>query len=393
MNILFQLDASAPPTPTEMDYLPYGTRSVRVVVQTARPFPPLRLRPRHILPTDTANGIFRGFADGETALQLSWGGGHETGPCVQTVDKWGAFETCAPVVAGHRQTIIFNLTHLGPALPPMAVLTLEAFEDTTGRVVAQLPITLRRPAQLPSSIAQLPHISPTQWQYQAGTHLPVYESRWWPDAAVRYTAAPAHLPLRAELDQKTAVLNFFWNQSLIASIDDRTRPSILAPETALCELFSFSEAYIALRVWFFWLDVNMGHGFFIGRHEVPDAERFDFLIRLSDGKVGLACTDLHWRESWGISANTPQRATIGLSREAKATLVRTGLTKLWDKLWGKNEPTPQAYNPLGYIQRRAKLEARNTRFVVRAHGTEAHVPILTDLLADTESFFSSDVRL
>lgn len=394
MNIPFWLDGTAAPLP-QLDYLPYGTRSLRIEVRTNRPMPALRLRPHHRLPEESANGIFRGFEDGGTTFQLSWGGGHEAGPCARTEDRFGAFEVSAAVPAGHQQIIIFNLSHMGEALPETVVLTLEAFEEATGQVHAQLPITLRRPANLPASIGRLTRAAHgREWQLQAGTHLPRYESRWWPEQAVSYTAAPTSLPLRVVHDAEAAVLNVYWGETLTAVIEDHTTPSVLETKGVQCDLFSFSESYIGLRVWFFWLDVNMGHGFFIGRHEVPDAERFDLLIRLWDGKVGLACTDLHWRESWGVCEKTPQRATLGLTREAKIKLVQTGLEKMWSK-WqgeGKQAAVP-SYNPLGYIQRRAKLEARNTKFVVRAHGTEAHIPLLADLLADTDSFFSSDVRL
>lgn len=393
MTIEFWLDNSAAP-PASMEYLPHGTRSLRVRVRTRTPLPAMRLRPRHTTAEDTAHGIFRGFEDGGTQFQLSWGGGQEDGPPARSEDKLGAFEQPAGLNPEHTPTIVFNLTHIGRDLPETAVLTLEAFEVETGVVRATLPVTLRRPAALPPALACMPLAQNGRWNFQAGSHLPVYETRWWPAETVTYTAAPATLPLSVQYDAATTSLQVQWNAAVIAIIEDHTTPSILNTDAVRCELFVFSESYVALRIWFFWLDVNIGHGFFIGRHEVPDAERFDLLIRLSDGTVGLACTDLHWRESWGVSTQSPQRATLGLSREAKVRLAQEGLKKIWDKVWDtKSAVAPAPYNPLGYIQRRAKLEARNTRFAVRATGTEAHIPMLQDLLSDSESMFSSDVRL
>ncbi|MCZ7669031.1 MAG: hypothetical protein M5U34_18485 [Chloroflexi bacterium] len=58
----------------------------------------------------------------------------------------------------------------------------------------------------------------------------------------------------------------------------------------------------------------------MGRHEVPDAERFDLLLRPGDGLVTLACTDLHWREMWGQTIAPPLEATVGLNWRQKAVL-------------------------------------------------------------------------
>ncbi|MCZ7669026.1 MAG: hypothetical protein M5U34_18460 [Chloroflexi bacterium] len=54
--------------------------------------------------------------------------------------------------------LYFNLHHVGPDLPATATLTLEAFDEASGQVVAVLPIRLERAATLPTDIARLQRV-------------------------------------------------------------------------------------------------------------------------------------------------------------------------------------------------------------------------------------------
>jgi hypothetical protein len=159
-------------------------------------------------------------------------------------------------------------------------------------------------------------------------------------------------------------------------------------------LFDFDEWHVALRIWFFWLDANIGDGFFIGRHEVPDAERFDLLIRKKDGVVTLACTDLHWREVWGQVVGGPLQATLGMSRETKLKLAQEKLNELWS-VWeeGEEQHYDGIYNPTeDYIPRMARRFGQ--MIVVKKKGTEAHLPMLHNVTqTDPSRWTSSDVRL
>jgi hypothetical protein len=157
---------------------------------------------------------------------------------------------------------------------------------------------------------------------------------------------------------------------------------------------------VALRIWFFWLDKNIGKAFFVGRHEVPDAERFDMLIRRQDGATTLACTDLHWRETWGrVTRGEPLKATLGLSREAKIKLAEGAMSKMW-RVWQRAEDVDhkRPYNPLPYIERMAATLGQEAVGTVRAKGTEAHLPALQNVETTDEDgrpprMTSSDVRL
>ena len=187
----------------------------------------------------------------------------------------------------------------------------------------------------------------------------------------------------------------YWGETHIANIRDETKPSVLLQGIFRPEIYAFDEHYIALRLWFFWLDVNIGGRFFIGRHEVPDSERFDLLILVKDGSVPLVSTDLHWRESWGMVQKMPVQGTLGLSRATKIALATDALGKLWDKVWGnKPEDKDKAYNPIKLVRRFAKRHADGRgATVTRAKGTEAHVPMWQNVDNSNEKLTSSDVRL
>jgi hypothetical protein len=157
---------------------------------------------------------------------------------------------------------------------------------------------------------------------------------------------------------------------------------------------------VALRVWFFWVDKYVGGGFFVGRHEVPDAERFDMIIRRRDGRVLLAGTDLHWREVWArVLPDKILRATLGMPRDTAMKLAREKWSEAWNEIWGRathrggpgadGEPPNNPVDP--YIRRLAEREATVT---LKAGGTEAHLPTLHNVeQRRPPAMTSSDVRL
>lgn len=395
MTIDFWLDGTpaAAPTPT-LTFMPYGTRSIRLCVRTQRPLPALVLRPP-TLAADKAQGLFCGYEDGvSTAAQahfeISWGGGQEEGPCAKAEDRLGAFESCVELAAGEERTIIFALTHVSDVIVPQATVTFNAYEGDN--IVASLTLALVPPQPLPSDIQRFTQQERGRWTVTDGRYVPHYSSRWWPEEGVSYEAVTAVAPLEVVHDSGRKALLLLWQGDVVARIEDHTNPTILDSDYVRVELYHFDEYYYAVRLWFFWLDVNIGHGYFIGQHEVPDAERFDLLVRKQDGKVGLACTDLHWRESWGVATQTPLMATIGLTRATKIKLAREQISDLWSSVWGqKAHEDDRVYNPLEFVRRRAKREARYDDFIVRGKGTEAHLPMLQNVEAE-ERMTSSDVR-
>lgn len=384
-----------PQTTAALTYLPYGTTTIRFVVRSDQPLPPLLIRPLCFLPAEVEKGLFVAHEDGvenpaSAHFAISWGGGQEKGLPAYSEDRLGAFETNVAVPAGGQKTLMFNLTHLSGQPLANTPLTFIAFEEEKPtQIVARLVLTVQAPAGVLPTPHQLQQTRPGQWVVQPGTHLPNYQGRWQPGAvSYKPTAAP---PLTINHQAEQATLLVQWQGRTIAQIEDHTTPSIFDLNHITADLFEFDEYYVALRLWFFWLDLNIGHGFFIGRHEIPDVERFDFLILKSTGQVRLACTDFHWRESWGVAYEEPVRATIGLSTETKIKMAQSTLSNLWQKLWG-SKPAATPYDPLPFVRKLAKREAVSGPLTVRQKGTEAHVPMLHNVDSSQEALTSSDVR-
>ena len=136
-------------------YQPWGTRTLKVKITSGIDLPKLWVRPQRVLPEETALGIYKAYADDNLHFHLTWGGGHEIGPCAKTKDVLSAFESCAPFKAGDTSYLYFNLTHAGAEVPDSALVTLRAFErlEENGRISeqdqAKLTIKLQPPASLP----------------------------------------------------------------------------------------------------------------------------------------------------------------------------------------------------------------------------------------------------
>lgn len=408
--IAFPLDEKTVRYDQPLIYRPWGTRTIKLRVSTESDMPPLWVRPRRVLPEETALGIYKAYADDSLTLHLTWGGGHETGPCVKSKDMFSAFETCAPLKANDSSYLFFNLTHAGEELPPVANLTLRAFERlerngiTAEEDMASLCLRIEPPPNLPPVDEILRVVAAEQtntWMVSPGRYLPAYDSRWWPSREVAYVSSERP-PLSLRIADGALLIEWGEPRQTVAIIEDHTDPSVLLlAETVFFELFAFDQWSVALRVWFFWVDKYVGGGFFVGRHEVPDAERFDMIIRRTDGRVLLAGTDLHWREVWArvLPAKT-LRATLGVSRDTAIKLAKEKWTDAWNGIWARRvqsraEISPDAEcpnNPVEpYIRRLAEREATVT---VKAGGTEAHIPTLHNVEQRRPAIMtSSDVRL
>jgi hypothetical protein len=361
------------------DYRPWGTRSLKIRISTTQDKGPLRLRWANANRQDNLACVFVGP---NNAFTISWGGGHDADVPVRTQDKMGMFEDIEPVLAvADPNFVYFNVTHDGETLPESVPLTLEAYPDGGGTAVATLTLDLHKPDNLPQNVIRLvPATAGQRWETSAGDSLPLYDCRWWPARTVSYEkAVQPSLAVQRDGNQ----LWVQWAGQTVARVVDQTRPSILdQPGDIKFELFQFitpAREYLALRVWFFWL--NQAIQVFalggLGRHEVPDAERFDLLLRKKDGLVTLACTDLHWREMWGQTIAPPLVATIGLNWQQKTELGQEKLGNVFKKAAKDGR---RDYNPIGYIERLAEdLAQDDGELTLRAKGTEAHVPMLNNV--------------
>lgn len=406
--IPFVLDEPASQAEQPLIYRPWGTRTIKLRVTAQTDMPPLWVRPHGVLPEDAALGIFKAYADDSRALHVTWGGGHELGPCVKTKDRLSAVETCSPFPAGDVSYLYFNLTHTGAHLPVSATVTLRAFAcaQGNGRTVepdqARLCLPIQSPPNLPPAeeiIRLAPDALAGGWAASPGHYLPAYDSRWWPAPQVTYEASERP-PLLLRIEQGELLIQWGEPAQTIAVIQDCTHPSVLLlAETLAFELFAFDPWSVALRVWFFWVDKFVGRGLFVGRHEIPDAERFDLIIRRKDGRVMLAGSDLHWREVWArVLPSKTLRATLGIPRATAIQLARHKWSDVWNRIWARADDHDIAAaangpnNPVEpYIRRLAEREATVT---IKASGTEAHLPMLHNVEQRRPPVMtSSDVRL
>ena len=300
-----------------------------------------------------------------------------------------AFERCVALEAGDKSVLYFNLSHQGPAVPAQATVTLQAYEEDSGRIFAELAIRLQPPPGYGDDVVRFTAGADGTWSY-AGDRVAAYDPRWWP-RELAYVPLTA-VPLQLQVDDNT--LNVRWGGETVAAITDHTKPSVLTPASMAFELSDFDQWHLALRVWFFWLDTRIGGG-----HEVPDAERFDMLLRKKDGFITLACTDMHWREMWAQIDGAPMRATLGLSGSAKLKLVTEGVHKVAAMFKReKGEDHSEVYDPVAaLIPRQAQRLGQVDKFDKRGKGLEAHIPTIENVVPQSEGTLarmtSSDVRL
>ena len=166
----------------EINYVPWGTRSLKIHVSGDRKKGLVRVRPEPV--SQDAELIASYTHEGEE-LQFSWGGGWEQG--VEVEHK-----------KGESNYVFFNATHLGDNAADQYTTDIVA-RDKGGQELARLKVTLSKPAKL------FPGLLKPNWrQVDANTSelklepattgqvavVPFYQSRWWPQAWTSYVEFP-----------------------------------------------------------------------------------------------------------------------------------------------------------------------------------------------------------
>jgi hypothetical protein len=360
-DIRIQIVDDAGAAVDELDYLPWGTRSLKLKVSGdyrntmhLLPLPPIQGEERIEYSTNVA---------GSGAIHVSWGGGWERG--VQ-IKKLRADE---PVYA------FFNLTHQGQAdgQYTFEVAAFDKGDVQYAKPLGQTQVKLNRPRHT----SQL-NIIQADWvdSGSGGTrdlvlgppagggklHVPKYLSRWWPEAGVSYldtsfkkVGAPPHIRLQprpidegTNLEIELLALRADEEPKYLAKFIGDIAFPLADLERIRADLYSI-EGHWALRVWLFWLDKVFPQAYLDGLskaqrralakwgkiQEIPDAERVD-LIFDQDLNLSFLGTDTHWRELWArpddkttapvikIGAKSFLRATVDVFPELPALLIGDG---------------------------------------------------------------------
>jgi hypothetical protein len=417
----------APRGGLRLDYLPFGVRTLKLRVEGDCKGK-VRLRPRRL---SRVPGETFGHEDEGTPPQfvISWGGGYE--------------DYCE-VDSPHRRVAHLLVHHVGDSIGDH-MLTVNATDEAGCN--ASLPVTLTYPR---SGGIRWPHhqlVKPA-WQEVCrgldgacsielqGDLVPRYVPRWWPQNRIVY--AYDRMPPRVRLYYRRLVDQYNGDVVVYASQPGSADEVVLAEfrgsigyplydmRQVVPELFRFGTRTWALRVWFFWLDLEISQadlarcwrrdaqeleqawrgtvskkdGGTADRswhqlHEIPDAERVDVVFD-DDLQPLYAATDLHWRELWGQvspqSGGEPVRVQV-MNTQAKE------LARNWQELgkvvqgWGQIILNRFANSVPPYVPHREVMAELRGEGVLAADpiGMESHTPAFLNVRIQRH-LTSTDVR-
>jgi len=313
-----------------LDYLPFGVRTLKLKAEGDCKGK-VKLRPARL---SSVPGEAFGHEDEGVPPQfiVSWGGGYE--------------DHCE-LDPPRRNVVHLLVHHVGDSTGDHP-LTIEATDGSGCKSCLTVTLTYPRSNGAPWPADQL--VRPV-WQEASrglrgacaisleGDLTPRYMSRWWPQNRVVYSydKKPPHVYLsyRRLVDQNHGAVTVYASlpqhaqETPIAEIRGSIGYPLYDMRQVIPQLFRFGPGTWALRVWFFWLDLEISRqdlarcwhrdageldqawcGIISKKeggaaernwselHEIPDAERVD--IVLDDSlQPFYAATDLHWRELWG----------------------------------------------------------------------------------------------
>jgi hypothetical protein len=405
-----------------IDYLPYGTRTLKIKVTNPEGNHERLVMRSESLPQGFGETHFFSHEEKTTDFRVTWGGGHKWGSCVLGKDKTKKigpyeleipFEECVSLASEQavpESYVYLNVTHTGGPASAERTLLLSARpadeRPPFGPPAYQLKLTLTPPPVTSDPLRCMRDPQASAFHFE-GQQVPDYLARWWSPARVSFSdAAPPDLRLTYQGDVLEVGLDDGSSsyRTLARITDSVSRQDIIQPDDAQptrafdADLFAFAPGLFALRLWFFW--VWKVEEDLIGE-EVPDAERFDFLIDTSLQRITFAATDTHWRESWHRASSRKEVVDAGLglfSSKAIAARLSEAAQKKVQSFFGHvadpadSSPTrPHPYDPVK--EQRAELEAAVTRKFVLVPGLEAHVPGLLNTLSAEPEMISSDPRL
>jgi hypothetical protein len=373
------VDDQGTPIP-DLEYLPWGTRSLKLKVSGQHP------GTMYILPEPPVQDQDRfEFITGD--VHVSWGGGWEPGFQIKNL------QPDAPVYA------FFNLTHQGNSAADLYTLRLAAYDkEDMQHPVGQTKIPLRRPRRYDPGNMTLVRFKwektglvwePPSPPDSSRLHVPEYVARWWPTRAISYldtsyarVTPPPSIHLHCIRNAKSRDLKIevrAGNTKHLATFQGDIAFPLVDYKRIHADLYAI-EKHWALRVWFFWLDEVFPKRYldtlspdqrqalhdWKKTQEIPDAERVDLIFdRDRDLKLRFLATDTHWRELWGVPDDTQPAPTITIGARSFLHATLNGFPELGALLAGKGNPLSKIKNRLswGRAKGRGAFEGKHTPFI------------------------------
>jgi hypothetical protein len=393
-------------------YLPFGTRTLKLRFtnpngETGN----YVLRSEHVTRKWGKSDFFSHEDNGDDFV-LSWGGGHEEGSCVSGQDMKKnivgkkikiPFEECGALIGKAESWVYVNLHHQkGAALETRnMLLSVREKGNPNSEALFTLPLILVPPPDAKDPV-RLMNTGENAYAFQ-GKDIPDYLGRWWSPADVTYknktdesvpacpditiSTADEGLKIKAKTDE--------GETTLVEYVDRVQFQDLGEGHTIDADLFHFTHHYYVIRLWFYWL---WKQGTKTWGHEIPDVERFDFVLDTETNKIVYVATDTHWRESWapGPEKDEPVRAQIGL---LSPEILKSKTTKDVDEVdnyieWmlatHEHEDGDEPHIPYQVVMRELRP---GPFFGELGLGGEAHVPYFVNCPPPkSEKYVASDPR-
>jgi hypothetical protein len=393
-----------------LDYLPYGTTTLKLRFEPSKDYAKGTLIAAPRQRYADAERVIVGHEDNGNDFWITWGGGKVDGIHFDPSKGQGY--------------LYFNLCHRSTLLKEAYPVTIEV-KDKRGNLIAERRFVLKRPAvQQPIRLAwqsDWPAGSKLIWQ---GQEVPSYQSRWWPTQELTYTSRQIpNFVLRYDRlvsDNKWGRVTLWLDDPALggqplARVDGRLEVALHDVRLFDADLFHFYGDVWAIRLWFSWLhnsftsqDIHpdlAGQAMPLVRksrgerrasfgEEIPDAERFDFLIDVNHKMVTHIGTDNHYQELWGEWWQEEAVQTRIGHKKSLRTAFFILSTRLSDTLVSLTTSRADDYNPVAIIREEMESGSRAMKLeeILDALSWESHPPIVDDFRVPS-AFIGPDVRL
>jgi hypothetical protein len=292
------------------------------------------VRPVNSTLNDKKSKKFVGFPENNRDFLIVWGAGKHEGQYVSENSTNRLFMQLIHLQGNHAEAII-KFKHTGvlgrtKTLKVQSAIPLESFKDVVKMKIDE-------------------DDSEKKEMTFTGTLIPLYYARWFPPQKISYLESADHPEIHIDYkEDESGIVSPIkisvksqGQRKKICEVGGDLRYSNLHGE--MFALLPEKEIFV-LRLWMYWIhkkfrkgilgfsvddtpDIEkktLGFGDSISGLEIPDIERFDFVIDAKKSKIIRYGTDFHYQEYWGEPENTLVEANIAKNM---AILVKT--LKLW----------------------------------------------------------------